>query len=98
MAKETRLDTAAEHGEPNRWAAREPQARPGRFGSPCSAAVSSLVSFAIRAVVVVLPYLFGSGTAAMVAVIVLAAGALFTVGLVLGLLHGRAPLRGGPPA
>jgi VIT1/CCC1 family predicted Fe2+/Mn2+ transporter len=68
---------------------------PDELGSPWSAAVSSLVSFAIGAVVVVLPYLFGSGTPALVAAIVLAAGALFTVGSVLGLLNGRAPLRSG---
>jgi vacuolar iron transporter family protein len=68
---------------------------PDELGSPWSAAVSSLVSFAIGAVLVVLPYLFGSGTAALVAAIALAAGALFTVGSVLGLLNGRAPVRSG---
>jgi vacuolar iron transporter family protein len=68
---------------------------PDQLGSPWSAAISSLVSFAIGAVVVVLPYLFGSGTAALVAAIGLAAGALFTVGSVLGMLNGRAPVRSG---
>ncbi len=68
---------------------------PDELGSPWSAAVSSLIAFALGAVVVVLPYLFGSGTAALVAAIALAAGALFTVGAVLGLLNGRSPLRSG---
>lgn len=68
---------------------------PGELGSPWSAAVSSLVSFALGAVVVVLPYLFGASTVALVTAVVLAAVALFTVGSALGLLNGRAPLRSG---
>ncbi|MFC5720811.1 VIT1/CCC1 transporter family protein [Streptomyces gamaensis] len=68
---------------------------PGELGSPWSAAVSSLFAFAAGAVVVVLPYLFGSGTAALVTAVALAAAALFTVGAVLGLLNGRSPLRSG---
>jgi len=68
---------------------------PEELGSPWSAALSSLIAFALGAVVVVLPYLFGTGTAALVTAIVLAAVALFTVGAVLGLLNGKAPLRAG---
>lgn len=68
---------------------------PEELGSPWSAALSSLVAFALGAVVVVLPYLFGSGTAALAAAIGLAAAALFTVGSALGLLNGRAALRSG---
>jgi VIT1/CCC1 family predicted Fe2+/Mn2+ transporter len=68
---------------------------PEELGSPWSAAVSSLIAFALGAVVVVLPYVFGSGTAALVTAVVLAGAALFTVGFALGLLNGRAPLRSG---
>ncbi|MCQ4045939.1 VIT1/CCC1 transporter family protein [Streptantibioticus rubrisoli] len=68
---------------------------PDELGSPLSAALSSLVAFALGALVVVLPYLFGSGPAALVAAVALAVGALFTVGAVLGLLNGRAALRSG---
>jgi VIT1/CCC1 family predicted Fe2+/Mn2+ transporter len=57
--------------------------------------VSSLFAFALGALVVVLPFLFGGGTAALVTAVVLAAAALFTVGAVLGLVNGKAPLRGG---
>jgi VIT1/CCC1 family predicted Fe2+/Mn2+ transporter len=68
---------------------------PDELGSPWSAALSSLVAFALGAVVVVLPYVFGSGMAALVTAIVLAALALFGVGTALGLLNGRAALRSG---
>ncbi|MGW1072849.1 VIT1/CCC1 transporter family protein [Streptomyces sp. NPDC002537] len=68
---------------------------PEELGSPWSAAFSSLVAFALGAVVVVLPYLFGSGTAALVTAIALAATALFAVGSALGLLNGRTALRSG---
>jgi VIT1/CCC1 family predicted Fe2+/Mn2+ transporter len=68
---------------------------PDELGSPWSAALSSLIAFALGAVVVVLPYLFGVGTAAPVIAVVLAAIALFTVGSALGLLNGRTPLRSG---
>jgi VIT1/CCC1 family predicted Fe2+/Mn2+ transporter len=68
---------------------------PDELGSPWSAAVSSLIAFAAGAIVVVLPYLFGSGTAALVTAVVLAGAALFTVGSALGMLNGKAPLRSG---
>jgi VIT1/CCC1 family predicted Fe2+/Mn2+ transporter len=68
---------------------------PDELGSPWSAAVSSLVAFALGAVVVVVPYLFGSGIAALVTAIALAAIALFAVGAALGLLNGRTFLRSG---
>ncbi|MEV6670022.1 VIT1/CCC1 transporter family protein [Streptomyces sp. NPDC051162] len=68
---------------------------PEELGSPWSAAFSSLIAFALGAVVVVLPYLFGSGTAALVTAIALAATALFVVGSALGLLNGRTALRSG---
>jgi VIT1/CCC1 family predicted Fe2+/Mn2+ transporter len=68
---------------------------PAELGSPWTAAVSSLVAFALGAVVVVIPYLLGSGTAALVTAVTLAASALFTVGAALGILNGRAALRSG---
>ncbi|MFC4529408.1 VIT1/CCC1 transporter family protein [Sphaerisporangium dianthi] len=65
---------------------------PEELGSPWSAALSSLVAFALGAVVVVIPYLFGDGTAALVTAVLLASLALFTVGALLGMLNGRSPL------
>ena len=68
---------------------------PDELGSPWSAAFSSLIAFAVGAVVVVLPYVFGSGTAALITAIVLAALALFGVGAVIGLINGRSAIRAG---
>jgi VIT1/CCC1 family predicted Fe2+/Mn2+ transporter len=68
---------------------------PDQLGSPWSAALSSLLAFAVGAVVVVLPYLAGSGTAALVTAIVLAGLALFGVGAVIGVLNGRSAIRAG---
>jgi len=68
---------------------------PDELGSPISAAASSLVSFALGAVVVVLPYLFASGTAALVAAVSFAGLALFAVGAMIGVLNGRGALRAG---
>ncbi|HKN96073.1 MAG TPA: VIT1/CCC1 transporter family protein [Pseudonocardiaceae bacterium] len=68
---------------------------PDELGSPWSAALSSLLAFAAGAVVVVLPYLVGSGTAALVTAMVLAGLALFGVGAVIGVLNGRSAVRAG---
>ena len=68
---------------------------PDSLGSPWSAAVSSLLAFASGAFVVVLPYLIGSGTAPLVAAIVLFGLALFGVGAGIGLLNGRSGWRSG---
>jgi VIT1/CCC1 family predicted Fe2+/Mn2+ transporter len=68
---------------------------PDELGSPWSAAISSLIAFALGAVVVVLPYLFSSGMVALVVAVVLAALALFAVGAILGMLNGRAAIRSG---
>jgi vacuolar iron transporter family protein len=68
---------------------------PDELGSPWSAAISSLLSFALGAVVVVLPYLFGSGRAALICAIGSAAVALFVVGAVIGVLNGRGAWRSG---
>jgi VIT1/CCC1 family predicted Fe2+/Mn2+ transporter len=68
---------------------------PDSLGSPWSAAASSLLAFAAGAFVVVLPYLIGSGTAALVTAIVLFGLALFAVGAGIGVLNGRSALRSG---
>jgi VIT1/CCC1 family predicted Fe2+/Mn2+ transporter len=68
---------------------------PEELGSPWSAALSSLVAFAAGAAVVVLPFLFGSGTATLVVAVMLAALALFIVGAALGVLNGRGAMRSG---
>jgi vacuolar iron transporter family protein len=66
---------------------------PDELGSPWSAAISSLLAFALGAFFVVLPYLIGGGTAALVAAIVLAGLALLAVGGGIGALNGRSVLR-----
>ncbi len=68
---------------------------PAALGSPWGAAVSSLFAFAIGAFVVVVPYLAGSGLAALLTAIGLAAAALFLVGAIIGALNGRSVLRSG---
>jgi vacuolar iron transporter family protein len=68
---------------------------PDALGSPWSAAASSLLTFAAGAFVVVVPYLAGSGTAALVAAIVLALAAMFGVGAAIGAINGRNALRSG---
>jgi VIT1/CCC1 family predicted Fe2+/Mn2+ transporter len=66
---------------------------PDALGSPWGAALSSLLAFAAGAFVVVLPYLFGGGTAAFVAAVSLAVVAMVAVGAGIGLLNGRSPAR-----
>jgi vacuolar iron transporter family protein len=68
---------------------------PEALGSPWGAAVSSLLAFAIGAFVVVVPYLFGGGTAALLTAIGLAVAALFAVGAIIGAVNGRSVLRSG---
>jgi vacuolar iron transporter family protein len=68
---------------------------PTELGSPLSAAISSMLTFALGALVVIFPYFFGSGVAALIAAIVLAAAALVGVGAGIGLLNGRPALRSG---
>jgi VIT1/CCC1 family predicted Fe2+/Mn2+ transporter len=68
---------------------------PEALGSPWSAAISSLLAFASGAVVVVVPYLFTGGTAALFVAIGVVALALFGVGAGIGVLNGRSFLRSG---
>ena len=71
---------------------------PDELGSPWGSAFSSLFAFAIGAFVVIIPYLAGSGKAALLTAIVLAVAALFGVGASIGALNGRgrAPLGSAP--
>lgn len=62
---------------------------PGSLGSPLAAASSSLVAFALGALVPLLPWFAGSGTAAVVASLVLALVAAVAVGLVTSRLTER---------
>jgi VIT1/CCC1 family predicted Fe2+/Mn2+ transporter len=66
---------------------------PDALGSPWGAAFSSLVAFAIGAVVVIVPYLFGGGTTAFVTAVALAVVAMAAVGAGIGVLNGRSPVR-----
>jgi vacuolar iron transporter family protein len=68
---------------------------PTALGSPWLAAASGFLTFALGAFVVVLPYLVGSGRAALIAAIGLAAAALLAVGAGIGTLNGRPALRSG---
>jgi VIT1/CCC1 family predicted Fe2+/Mn2+ transporter/rubrerythrin len=62
---------------------------PDELGSPWGAAGGSFAAFCIGAVVPVIPYLFGGGTASFVSSIVLSLGSLFLVGAGVSLLTGR---------
>jgi len=68
---------------------------PEDLGSPVGAAVSSFVSFAIGASVPLLPFLLGAGTRAFAISALLAACALFIVGVASSKLTGQALVRGG---
>jgi VIT1/CCC1 family predicted Fe2+/Mn2+ transporter len=67
---------------------------PDELGSPWSAAFSSLLAFAVGALVVVLPYLVAGGAVAFVAAVALAVVAMAAVGAGIGILNGRSPARG----
>jgi len=68
---------------------------PDELGSPWGAAFGSFLAFALGAVIPVVPYLFGGGSAAFVASLVLSLGALFAVGAAVSLLTGRGLLFSG---
>lgn len=65
---------------------------PSKLGSPTGAAVWSFVAFALGALVPLLPWFFGSGTAAVVASIVLGLVASAVVGTLLARFTGRSVL------
>jgi len=68
---------------------------PDELGSPMGAAVGSFVAFAVGAAIPVVPYLFGSGSAAFAVSIVASLAALFLVGAGVSLLTGRGLLFSG---
>jgi VIT1/CCC1 family predicted Fe2+/Mn2+ transporter len=62
---------------------------PDELGSPWGAAISSFTTFALGAMVPLLPFLIGSGTAAAVVAIAASALLLFAVGAGMSLITGR---------
>ena len=62
---------------------------PEELGSPWGAASSSFLTFSVGAVVPLAPYLFAEGTAAAIAAVGLALGALFGVGAAMTYFTGR---------
>lgn len=68
---------------------------PDDLGSPWGAALSSFVSFALGALVPLMPFVFGAWARPILAIIVLTGVSLFVVGAVLSLFTGRSALKGG---
>lgn len=68
---------------------------PDELGSPWGAAFGSFVAFGIGAIIPVVPYLFGSGSAAFWGAIIASLTALFVVGAGVSLLTGRSLLFSG---
>ena len=64
---------------------------PEELGSPWGAALSSFIMFGIGALIPLLPFLIGSGTAAAVVAIVASAVVLFGVGAAMSVFTGRSP-------
>ncbi|MFM9134833.1 MAG: VIT1/CCC1 transporter family protein [bacterium] len=67
---------------------------PDELGNPVKVAVSSFLAFAIGALVVVIPYFFTGGTAAIVAAVTLSACAMLIVGGLVGRFSGRGVVHG----
>ncbi len=68
---------------------------PESLGSPWGAAWSSFMSFAIGALIPLLPFLLAAGNAALAASILLTAVSLFGVGAMISLFTGRSAARDG---
>jgi VIT1/CCC1 family predicted Fe2+/Mn2+ transporter len=66
---------------------------PNDLGSPLGAAVSSFLSFAVGAVAPLVPWLFGGGTAALVATIVVGVITALAVGSALARFTGRSAVK-----
>lgn len=66
---------------------------PNALGRPLGAAASSFVSFALGALIPMLPWFAASGGLALGLTIVLAAASAIGLGFALGMATGRAPLR-----
>jgi VIT1/CCC1 family predicted Fe2+/Mn2+ transporter len=67
---------------------------PASLGSPLVAALSSFVTFALGALLPLLPWLVSHGNGALVVSIVVAAAAAIGVGTILAALTGRSLLKG----
>lgn len=67
---------------------------PTSLGSPVTAALSSFATFALGALLPLIPWLLGRGNGALVASIVIGAVAALSVGAVLGVLTERSPVKG----
>jgi VIT1/CCC1 family predicted Fe2+/Mn2+ transporter len=65
---------------------------PNDLGSPVRVAISSFVSFALGAIVPLIPWLFASGHGATLASVVLGVVAALTVGAALAKFTGRSPV------
>jgi VIT1/CCC1 family predicted Fe2+/Mn2+ transporter len=68
---------------------------PGELGSPWGAAMSSFLTFTIGAMIPLIPFLIGSGTAAVIGAVVASAVALFAVGAAMSVLTGRSAVWSG---
>jgi VIT1/CCC1 family predicted Fe2+/Mn2+ transporter len=68
---------------------------PEELGSPWGAAIGSFFSFAVGAIVPLVPFILFSGGAALVGAIVATSAALFAVGAAVSLLTGRSALYSG---
>jgi VIT1/CCC1 family predicted Fe2+/Mn2+ transporter len=68
---------------------------PARLGSPWVAAISSFLAFALGAVIPVIPFFVGSGTAATIAAAIASIVALFAVGAATSIFTGRHAGRSG---
>jgi VIT1/CCC1 family predicted Fe2+/Mn2+ transporter len=67
---------------------------PDELGSPIKAALYSFIAFSLGAFVIVLPYLFAGGTAALITAVILAAVAMVVVGGFVGRFSGRGAFHG----
>ncbi len=67
---------------------------PASLGSPVTAAISSFATFALGALLPLIPWLVSRGNGALVASIVVGAAAAIGVGAVLGALTGRSSFKG----
>jgi VIT1/CCC1 family predicted Fe2+/Mn2+ transporter len=68
---------------------------PNELGSPYGAAISSFLAFALGAILPVIPFFFGAATEHIVASLVLACVALFTVGALISVFTGRSAILSG---
>lgn len=68
---------------------------PNQLGSPWSAAGGSFAAFCLGAIIPVIPYLFGGGTAMFMTSFIVSLAALFLVGALVSLLTGRSLLFSG---